>query len=115
MSIIQITLVEEFPLNVPVLCCFFFLTVVSPVFLLQARMALDKGAQAVIFDVSDDANAAAEVRVPHSLKEYIRKLQVAKTKMQQKEKKTSHSFFVFCAPLSHSCGKPTPFPVQWCW
>lgn len=29
-------------------------------------MALDKGAQAVIFDVSDDANAAAEVRVPHS-------------------------------------------------
>lgn len=24
-------------------------------------MALDKGAQAVIFDVSDDANAAAEV------------------------------------------------------
>lgn len=31
--------------------------------LLQARMALDKGAQAVIFDVSDDANAAAEVSV----------------------------------------------------
>lgn len=30
---------------------------------LQARMALDKGAQAVIFDVSDDANAAAEVSV----------------------------------------------------
>ncbi len=26
-------------------------------------MALDKGAQAVIFDVSDDANAAAEVTV----------------------------------------------------
>lgn len=26
-------------------------------------MALDKGAQAVIFDVSDDANAAAEVSV----------------------------------------------------
>lgn len=29
----------------------------------QARMALDKGAQAVIFDVSDDANAALEVSV----------------------------------------------------
>lgn len=28
----------------------------------KARMALDKGAQAVIFDVSDDANAAAELR-----------------------------------------------------
>ncbi|KAI4814594.1 hypothetical protein KUCAC02_003783 [Chaenocephalus aceratus] len=28
----------------------------------QARMALDKGAQAVIFDVSDDANAAFELR-----------------------------------------------------
>lgn len=28
-------------------------------------MALDKGAQAVIFDVSDDANAAAEVREPN--------------------------------------------------
>lgn len=26
-------------------------------------MALDKGAQAIIFDVSDDANAAAEVSV----------------------------------------------------
>lgn len=34
----------------------------SNVFLLfQTRMALNKGAQAVIFDVSDDANAAAEV------------------------------------------------------
>lgn len=37
-------------------------TVGSHVFLLsQTRMALNKGAQAVIFDVSDDANAAAEV------------------------------------------------------
>ncbi|KAG8008247.1 E3 ubiquitin-protein ligase RNF43, partial [Nibea albiflora] len=33
----------------------------------QARMALDKGAQAVIFDVSDDANAAAELRETDSL------------------------------------------------
>lgn len=30
-------------------------------FLPQARMALEKGAQAVIFDVSDDVNAAVEV------------------------------------------------------
>uniref|UniRef100_A0A8C4NIP7 RING-type E3 ubiquitin transferase n=1 Tax=Dicentrarchus labrax TaxID=13489 RepID=A0A8C4NIP7_DICLA len=33
----------------------------------KARMALDKGAQAVIFDVSDDANAAAELRETDSL------------------------------------------------
>ncbi|XP_030009059.1 LOW QUALITY PROTEIN: E3 ubiquitin-protein ligase RNF43 [Sphaeramia orbicularis] len=33
----------------------------------KARMALDKGAQAVIFDVSDDANAAAELRETESL------------------------------------------------
>ncbi|XP_074527574.1 E3 ubiquitin-protein ligase RNF43 isoform X1 [Halichoeres trimaculatus] len=33
----------------------------------QARMALDKGAQAVIFDVSDDANAAIELRDADSL------------------------------------------------
>ncbi|XP_029376041.1 E3 ubiquitin-protein ligase RNF43 [Echeneis naucrates] len=33
----------------------------------KARMALDKGAQAVIFDVSDDANAAAELREIDSL------------------------------------------------
>uniref|UniRef100_A0A8C2ZD56 RING-type E3 ubiquitin transferase n=1 Tax=Cyclopterus lumpus TaxID=8103 RepID=A0A8C2ZD56_CYCLU len=33
----------------------------------KARMALDKGAQAVIFDVSDDANAAAELREMDSL------------------------------------------------
>lgn len=38
------------------------LTLGFRVFLLsQTRMALNKGAQAVIFDVSDDANAAAEV------------------------------------------------------
>ncbi len=52
--------------NWSLLCC-----------LLQARMALDKGAQAVIFDVSDDANAAAEVSVQTqlqlcSLMEYLR-------------------------------------------
>ncbi|TNN65007.1 E3 ubiquitin-protein ligase RNF43 [Liparis tanakae] len=35
--------------------------------LVKARMALDKGAQAVIFDVSDDANAAAELRETDSL------------------------------------------------
>lgn len=34
-------------------------------------MALDKGAQAVIFDVSDDANAAAEVSSHHWLFIYI--------------------------------------------
>ncbi|XP_062289339.1 E3 ubiquitin-protein ligase RNF43 isoform X1 [Scomber scombrus] len=33
----------------------------------KARMALEKGAQAVIFDVSDDANAAAELRETDSL------------------------------------------------
>ncbi|XP_061819275.1 E3 ubiquitin-protein ligase RNF43 [Nerophis lumbriciformis] len=33
----------------------------------KAHMALDKGAQAVIFDVSDDANAAAELREADSL------------------------------------------------
>ncbi|XP_041658165.1 E3 ubiquitin-protein ligase RNF43 isoform X2 [Cheilinus undulatus] len=33
----------------------------------KARMALDKGAQAVIFDVSDDANAAVELRETDSL------------------------------------------------
>ncbi|CAL9685882.1 unnamed protein product [Knipowitschia caucasica] len=33
----------------------------------QARMALEKGAKAVIFDVSDDANAAAELRKADSL------------------------------------------------
>ncbi|XP_035480935.1 E3 ubiquitin-protein ligase RNF43 isoform X2 [Scophthalmus maximus] len=33
----------------------------------KARMALDKGAQAVIFDVSDDANAAAELRETDAL------------------------------------------------
>ncbi|XP_033833762.1 E3 ubiquitin-protein ligase RNF43 [Periophthalmus magnuspinnatus] len=33
----------------------------------KARMALEKGAQAVIFDVSDDANAAAELREADSL------------------------------------------------
>lgn len=33
----------------------------------KARMALEKGAQAVIFDVSDDANAAAELREAESL------------------------------------------------
>lgn len=33
-------------------------------------MALDKGAQAVIFDVSDDANAAAEVSVQTRLQLY---------------------------------------------
>ncbi|XP_028277023.1 E3 ubiquitin-protein ligase RNF43 isoform X2 [Parambassis ranga] len=33
----------------------------------KARMALDKGAQAVIFDVSDDTNAAAELRETDSL------------------------------------------------
>ncbi|XP_039633459.1 E3 ubiquitin-protein ligase RNF43 isoform X2 [Perca fluviatilis] len=33
----------------------------------KARMALDKGAQAVIFDVSDDANAAAELQKTDSL------------------------------------------------
>ncbi|XP_077962302.1 E3 ubiquitin-protein ligase RNF43 [Gasterosteus aculeatus] len=33
----------------------------------KARMALDKGAQAIIFDVSDDANAAAELRESDSL------------------------------------------------
>lgn len=32
-------------------------------FFTQARMALEKGAQAVIFDVSDDAKAAAEVSI----------------------------------------------------
>uniref|UniRef100_A0A3P9MJM4 RING-type E3 ubiquitin transferase n=1 Tax=Oryzias latipes TaxID=8090 RepID=A0A3P9MJM4_ORYLA len=37
----------------------------------KARMALDKGAQAVIFDVSDDANAAAEVSIHHWLFIYI--------------------------------------------
>lgn len=42
--------------------CYVYLSVGSHVFLLfQTRMALNKGAQAVIFDVSDDANAAAEV------------------------------------------------------
>ncbi|XP_061596115.1 E3 ubiquitin-protein ligase RNF43 isoform X1 [Cololabis saira] len=35
----------------------------------KARMALDKGAQAVIFDVSDDANAAAEIYTRTQLKE----------------------------------------------
>ncbi|XP_072231499.1 E3 ubiquitin-protein ligase RNF43 isoform X2 [Leuresthes tenuis] len=33
----------------------------------KARMALDKGAQAVIFDISDDANAAVELRKTDSL------------------------------------------------
>ncbi|XP_053297930.1 E3 ubiquitin-protein ligase RNF43 isoform X2 [Pleuronectes platessa] len=33
----------------------------------KARMALEKGAQAVIFDVSDDANAAAELRETDAL------------------------------------------------
>ncbi|XP_071757859.1 E3 ubiquitin-protein ligase RNF43 [Centroberyx gerrardi] len=33
----------------------------------KARMALDKGAQAVIFDVTDDANAATELRETDSL------------------------------------------------
>lgn len=33
-------------------------------------MALEKGAQAVIFDVSDDAKAAAEVSVQAQLKLY---------------------------------------------
>ena len=54
MLFLSVTQITERLLNtsslLSLLCC-----------LLQARMALDKGAQAVIFDVSDDANAAAEV------------------------------------------------------
>ena len=47
-----------------------FLTEVFPCCLLQARMALEKGAQAVIFDGSDDAKAAAEVSEQTQLQLY---------------------------------------------
>ena len=48
------------------------ITLTSPLrCLLQARMALDKGAKAVIFDVSDDANAAAEVSVQAQFKRQL--------------------------------------------
>lgn len=74
-------------------------------------MALDKGAQAVIFDVSDDADAAAEVSVrgrPEAPLQHG----------TPSESWHSHlcvvPFPVFFGPRS-SCGRRTRSPVPWCW
>lgn len=54
-------------------------------------MALDKGAQAVIFDVSDDANAAAEVSAQTQSYSYIN-LQMIK---DRESSQTFHFTLVF--------------------
>lgn len=88
-------------------------------------MALDKGAQAVIFDVSDDANAAAEVSVKARLQTQLyTDIFIYEISVMKKHTKMSHSHFcvfLFLLPANHpkrtthSCEKQTPFPVPSCW
>lgn len=75
-------------------------------------MALEKGAQAVIFDVSDDANAAADVSERTQLQLY----QFIKTHNMNKHIQDAHfvSLTLLCIS-THSCQKQTLFPVQSCW
>lgn len=57
-------------------------------------MALDKGAQAVIFDVSDDANAAAEVSVKARLQTQLyTDIFIYEISMMKKLTEMSHSYF----------------------
>lgn len=69
----------------------------------QTRMALEKGAQAVIFDVSDDAKAAAEVGVQ------------AQLELQQRCRNGITIDSVVISFSSYSYGTQNPFSVQSCW